>query len=246
MKIILVGATGAMGKVVSEVVLNSEHEIVCGISSKDQMCDYPIYNDFSKIDKKADVIIDFSVPNNLENILTYAKKVNIPVVLATTGYSKEDDELINTVSRDIPILKSGNMSLGVNLMKNLVSEMTKVLNDFDIEIVEAHHNKKVDAPSGTAKMLLESVESERNINKVVYGREGKDQKREKNDVGIHSIRGGSIVGEHTVIFAGEDELVEIKHTALSKKIFANGAIDAANYLLDKTNGLYTMDNVING
>lgn len=245
MKIILVGATGAMGKVLSDLAGEVNHEIVAGIARNKEDLSYPLYSDIKDFQGKADVIIDFSAPESVYDFMDYAIEKNLPVVLATTGYNEEELKLIDDASKSIPILKSGNMSLGINLMKNLVKKMTRDLSDFDIEIIEAHHNKKKDAPSGTATMLLDSVKEERNIQKLSFGRSGRDAKRIKNEVGMHSVRAGSIVGEHSVIFAGDGEVLEIKHSAGSKRIFASGAIKAAEYIIGKKPGFYTMDDLFN-
>lgn len=245
MKIILVGATGAMGKVLSDLVGQENHEIVAGIAKDKADLSYPIYDNIKDFQGKADVIIDFSNPEAVYEYMAYAVEKNLPVVIATTGYNEEELALIGEATKSIPILRSGNMSLGINLMKNLVKKMTRDLRDFDIEIVEAHHNRKKDAPSGTAMMLLDSVKEEREVGKLSFGRSGREAKRLKNEVGMHSIRAGNIVGEHAVIFAGDDEVLEIKHSAGSRRIFASGAIKAAEYLVGKEPGFYTMDDLFN-
>ncbi len=192
----------------------------------------------------ADCLIDFSHHSNIEKILLYAQQHNKPLVICTTGFNPVQVELIATAATKIPIVYSQNMSMGVNVMVEAVRRMSAALGDtFDIELIEKHHNLKEDAPSGTAKMLLAAVKDVDQKN-LVNGREGM-QKRAKNDIGIHAVRGGTIVGEHTVIFAGNDEILEIKHTALSKKIFAAGALRASQFLTGKKPALYTMSDVLN-
>lgn len=192
-----------------------------------------------------DVIIDFSNPANLDMVLEYAKKNNKAIVFGTTGYTEVDEKKIMDASKQIPILKSANFSLGVILLNRLVKEVTPILkNDFDIEIIEAHHHNKIDAPSGTAKMLLDSVIKETNFTPV-YGRSGYCP-RKPNEVGVSSIRGGSICGEHEVLYCGDDEVLKISHSASSRKIFASGAIKAAEYIYLQNPGFYDMEDVLFG
>ncbi|NLY70425.1 MAG: 4-hydroxy-tetrahydrodipicolinate reductase [Clostridiales bacterium] len=189
-----------------------------------------------------DVIIDFSHPDNLVMIGEYAKKHNIPIVIATTGYEQAQIDYINELAGSVPVVYAANFSLGVTVMTRVVSQLAELLaSDFDIEIIETHHNQKLDAPSGTAKMLLEAVDPAEEYSRV-YGRKG-DCKRKK-EIGIHAIRAGNIAGKHTVLFAGEDETLEITHTATSKQIFANGAIKAARYAVTRPPGLYNMNHVL--
>ena len=192
-----------------------------------------------------DMLIDFSHPDGINAIADYCLTHNTPAVIATTGYSEEQFNKIAELSTKVPVVYSGNYSLGVILMERLVREATKVLGaEFDIEIIEKHHHHKIDAPSGTAKMLLKAANDQLNYD-VIYGREG-EQKRGEKEIAVHTIRGGSIVGEHEVLFAGADELLTIKHEALSKVILAKGAIKAAKWLLDKNAGLYNMEDVLFG
>lgn len=203
------------------------------------------YKDLKEIDNKIDGIIDFSHFSLTEEILNYAIEINSPLVIATTGHTDEQKLKIEEASKRIAILKATNTSLGVNIMNQIVSYATKLLADFDIELIEKHHNRKIDAPSGTAVTLLEVInESLSEKKKFVYGREG-NKKREKNEIGVHAIRGGNIVGEHTVIFSGGDEIIEIKHEALSRKIFADGAVKAILSLTNKPSGLYLMKDILN-
>ena len=192
-----------------------------------------------------DVLIDFSHPDGIESIVAFSRTKNVPAVIATTGYTDTQFELINDLSKEVPILYSGNYSLGVILMERLVREAAKVLGaDFDIEIIEKHHHHKIDAPSGTAKMLLAAANEQLDYD-VIYGREGVC-KRNAQEIAVHTIRGGSIVGEHEVLFAGADEVLSIKHEALSKVIFAKGAIKGGEWLIGKDVGLYNMEDVLFG
>jgi len=192
-----------------------------------------------------DVIIDFSHPDGIEAIVKYSRKHKIPTVIATTGYSEEQFQLIESLSEEVAVLYSGNYSLGVILMERLVREATKVLGGiFDIEIIEKHHNHKIDAPSGTAKMILEAANENLNYD-VIYGRSGVCKRQDK-EISVHAVRGGSIVGEHEIIYAGDDEILSIKHEATSRAIFAKGAIKGALWLLDKNPGRYNMEDVLFG
>lgn len=235
MKACVVGY-GAMGKIVKEML---KEEFKCSIALE---CEYKKLDD---TDGDFDCIIDFSNPCNLDMIISYAKMHHKAVIFATTGYSEADLLKIKDLANYTPVLQSANFSLGVILLNKLVKEITPILKDsFDIEIIEAHHHNKIDAPSGTAKMLLNSVVEATNFTPI-FGREGYCP-RKPNEVGVHAIRGGSIVGEHEVLYCGEDEVLSLKHSAHSKKIFAVGAIKAAHYLCNKPNGLYTMDDVLFG
>ena len=203
------------------------------------------YKDLKEIVNKIDGIIDFSHFSLTEEILKYAIEINSPLVIATTGHTDEQKLKIEEASKKIAILKATNTSLGVNIMNQIVSYATKLLADFDIELIEKHHNRKIDAPSGTAATLLEVInESLSEKKNFVYGREG-NKKSEKNEIGVHAIRAGNIVGEHTVIFSSGDEIIEIKHEALSRKIFADGAVKAILSLTNKPSGLYLMKDILN-
>ena len=203
------------------------------------------YKDLKEIVTKIDGIIDFSHFSLTEEISKYAIEINSPLVIATTGHTDEQKLKIEEASKKIAILKATNTSLGVNIMNQIVSYATKLLADFDIELIEKHHNRKIDAPSGTAVTLLEVInESFSEKKNFVYGREG-NEKREKNEIGVHAIRAGNIVGEHTVIFSSGDEIIEIKHEALSRKIFADGAVKAILSLTNKPSGLYLMKDILN-
>lgn len=243
LKILLVGATGQMGKVVSDSVkAQPDMVVVAGISIDDSTKEeYPIYKSFSSVTEECDIIVDYSSPVNTKSLLEFAVEKKIPLVIATTGQDENEIEMIHEASKKIPILKSGNMSLGINLMLDLVRRAAKGLENYDIEIVEYHHNKKKDAPSGTARMLGDSIDQGRDqVMNRIYGREGRENERTPEEIGFHSVRGGSIVGVHEVIFAGEDEIVELRHVASSKKIFANGTLKAVRFLIDKEPALYSM------
>ena len=225
---------------------DGEIQVVAGVDKVNLGQDFPIFNDFNSVNTEADVIIDFSNPILLGSILEYSKKTNTAVVLATTGYSDSQIEQIKEASKEIPVFFTFNMSLGVNLICSLAKKAAAILGDgFDIEIVEKHHNQKIDAPSGTAIMLANAVNSCFGGEKVYeYDRHSKRQKRSEKEIGIHSVRGGTIVGEHDVIFAGRDEVITLSHQALSKEVFAVGALRAAKFLVNKPSGLYDMNNIM--
>ena len=233
MKACLVGF-GAMGKIVAEVLGD---DLACIVAKETKI------KTLDQTNGDFDVIIDFSHPDNLEMIINYAKTHYKPVVFATTGYSEDDLVDIRELARHVPVLQSSNFSLGVILLNRLVKQITPILkNEFDIEIIEAHHHFKVDAPSGTAKMLLKSAESSTDY-KPCYGRKGVCP-RKPNEIGVHAVRGGTIAGEHEVLYCGEDEVLSLKHSAHSKKIFAVGAIKAAKFLVQNGVGYYDMEDVL--
>ncbi len=244
--IILCGCQGHMGKTVTELANElSDTKIVAGVDIKNDLsADYPVYSDIFDVNEKADVIIDFSHPSLLQNILNFAKSNGMPAVIATTGNSEQDIARIESTAKTIPVFFSYNMSMGISLITELAVKAKKVLgNAFDIEIIEKHHNKKIDAPSGTAIMLANALNADGNYS-YVYDRHLKKQARSENEIGISSVRAGSIVGEHSVIFAGIDEVIEIKHTAYSKKIFASGALNAARWVINQPIGLYSMKDIV--
>lgn len=250
MKVIINGCNGAMGQVLSNVIKEiKDMTIVAGIDRNPCKYenDYKVYDNIIDFNGDCDVVIDFSNPNSLKSVLDYGVKSKTSLVIATTGLSEKDLEEIKKASEFIPIIQSSNTSLGINVLINLVKKAALVLNkSFDIEVIEKHHNKKVDSPSGTAYMIVNAMNEELNNSyEYVYGREGNESKRTKNEIGIHAVRGGTIPGEHTVIFAGNDEIIEIKHTALSKKIFAEGAVEASKFIITKENGLFNMNDLIN-
>ncbi|MGL4914082.1 MAG: 4-hydroxy-tetrahydrodipicolinate reductase [Romboutsia sp.] len=246
LKVIVNGCLGKMGKVLTKCIIeDNELELVCGVSlHPKEDTPFKIYSKMSDITESADVVIDFSHHSTLEDVLSYSIKTKTPLVLATTGYNEDELNKIKDASSIIPVFHSSNMSLGVNVLLRLVKETTKMLGGFDIEVIEKHHNKKVDAPSGTAIMIANAVKEILPTVEYNYGRYGREAKREDNEVGIHAIRGGTIVGEHDVIYAGHDEIVELKHIAQSKDIFAKGSIAAAKYLVNQNPGYYNMDNML--
>lgn len=246
LRVIISGYSGSMGKVLTKCANeDSELEIVCGSSKDDLDVPFKTYHKMSEVEELADVIIDFSHHSTIDDTLSYAIKTKTPIVIATTGFNDEELTKIKKASNIVPIFHSSNMSLGVNVLVKLVKEAAKSLNGFDIEIIEKHHNKKLDAPSGTAVMIANGVKEVLPDSEYIYGRHGRSDKRSSNEIGIHAIRGGTIVGEHTTIFAGHDEVVEIKHSAQSKDIFAKGAIAAAKFLVKQEAGYYNMNNMLN-
>lgn len=236
-----------MGKEVSaRIAENKELNVVCGFDREETSgTGFPIYTDTSKITEDVDVIIDFSHPTMTLEILKFAKEKNIPIVIATTGFSKEQEDIIKEYSRVIPVFKSANMSFSINLMCKVLKDIAPLLSDSDIEITETHHRNKKDAPSGTALLLANKInESLGNKMEYVFDRHSVSQKRSDNEIGFSSIRGGNIVGEHTVGFFSDFETFEIKHTCHSRSVFADGAVKAAIYMMGKPAGMYTMDDLI--
>ncbi len=248
-RIIMHGCNGKMGQVITGLCKEDENaKIVAGIDVVDNRDNgYPVFTDIDACDVEADVIIDFAAAVAVDKLLDYAKNKKIPVVLCTTGLTPNQINKVAETSKDVAILKSANMSLGINTIMKLLKDAANIFAPagFDIEIVEKHHNQKVDAPSGTALALADSINEARNNEyEYVYDRSQVRKKREKKELGISAVRGGTIVGEHEVIFAGVDEVIEIKHTAYSKSVFAKGAVEAAKFLAGKTNGMYDMSDVI--
>lgn len=247
-KIILSGCNGKMGRVITACVeQRADCDIIAGVDmNTEAKSDFVVYRSIAEYEGEADVIIDFSHPSALDGLLAYAGARKLPIVLATTGYDKEQIAKIEAASKEIPVFFSFNMSIGVNLLIELAKKAAVVLGDqFDIEIVEKHHNQKVDAPSGTAIMLAEGINEARDhAYRYTYDRHSQRKKREPNEIGIQSVRGGTIVGEHEVIFAGHDELLTLTHTAMSKEIFATGAVNAAIFLSGKPAGFYNMGNLV--
>ncbi len=248
-RIIMHGCNGKMGQIISTICKEDDQvEIVAGIDVVDNKDNgYPVFSDISACDVDADVIIDFSVSTVIDKLLDYSETKKIPVVLCTTGLSPEQLNKMSKVSEKVAVLKSANMSLGINTLMKLLKDAANVFAPagFDIEIVEKHHNLKVDAPSGTALALADSINEARNNEyEYVYDRSQVRQKRGAKELGISAVRGGTIVGEHEVIFAGIDEVIEIKHTAYSKSVFAKGAVEAAKFLAGKPAGMYDMADVI--
>ncbi|MFV0504356.1 MAG: 4-hydroxy-tetrahydrodipicolinate reductase [Lachnospirales bacterium] len=248
--IIVHGVSGTMGRTVVKLCEENEDvHVVAGVDPvyKGREFTFPVFETLANCDVHGDCIIDFSTASAIEQLLKDAMEMNIPVVLCTTGLTEEVEDLVQEVSGKIAIFKSANMSLGVNLMLDLLKKATSILYnaDFDIEIIEKHHNKKIDSPSGTALLLANTIENEIDENmKYIYDRSSVFQKREKNEIGIHGVRGGTIVGEHTAIFAGQDEVIEITHRAQSKNVFAVGSINAAIFVSKKNKGIFDMYDLI--
>ena len=248
-RIIMHGCNGHMGQVISGLAeQDPDAKIVAGIDITDQgKNSYPVYTNIEDCQEEADAIIDFSTAKAVDGLLDYSVKRQIPVVVCTTGLSEAQLEKLEECAKKVAVLKSANMSLGINTLLKLVQDAAKVLASagFDMEIVERHHRLKVDAPSGTALALADSLnEAMGNAYHYVYDRSQKREKRDDREIGISAVRGGTIVGEHEVIFAGPDEVIEFKHTAHSKAVFGKGALEAAKFLAGKAAGLYNMSNVI--
>ena len=248
-KVIMSGCNGAMGQVITRLAAEREElKIVAGFDICDTLKnDYPVFKDPADCKTAADVIIDFSHPNGLEKVLAYAVSEHLPIVVATTGLSQHHITKLHSAAKSVPVFFSANMSLGVNLVIDLVSRAAKLLEDsFDIEIIEKHHNKKIDAPSGTALAIADAISSGLSQTKeYIYDRHSVRKKRAKQEIGIHAVRGGTIVGDHSVIFAGNDEIIEINHHAASKEIFAVGALKAAKFLVDQEPQMYAMKDLVN-
>lgn len=247
-KIIISGCGGRMGQVVESIcVADPDIAIVAGFDVTAVERDYPVFSSPAEFTGEADAVIDFSNPAALDNLLAFCTEKKIPLVLATTGFSDAQLEQIKKASQQVAIFRSANMSLGINVLLELVKKAATVLGDsYDIEIVEKHHNRKVDAPSGTALMIADAAASGLNFEpEYVYERHSVRQSRDKKEIGISAVRGGTIVGIHEIMFAGRDEIIEIKHTAMSREIFANGAVKAAKYLAaGRTPGMYDMSMLV--
>ena len=246
---IMHGCNGKMGQVITGLMKGDEQmKLVAGVDSWQGIKnEYPVFSTLAECDVEADVVIDFSNAQAVDGLLAACEEKQLPVVLCTTGLSEEQIQKVKETSEKIAVLRSANMSLGVNLLMKLLKEAAKVLSPagFDIEIVEKHHNLKLDAPSGTAIALADSINDAMNHEFVYnYDRSQERKRREANEIGIVAVRGGTIVGQHDVIFAGADEVIEFQHTAYSKAVFGKGAIEAAKYLAGKPAGLYDMSNVI--
>lgn len=247
--ILISGALGRMGKKVFEACAESANvKAVCGVDVKNNFDNpaYPVYDEIGKAKEHVDVVVDFSAPASLDGILKFCISNKIPAVLCATGYTDADVAKIKEASKKIAVFRSGNMSLGVNVLIDLVKKAVAALYGFDAEIVEKHHNQKIDAPSGTALMLAEGIKEVCPEKYFSYGREGIVGKRDKNEIGIHAVRGGNIVGEHEVIFAGNFETITLTHQATDRSVFAQGAIKAAEYVANKKIGLFNMSDVISG
>lgn len=246
-RIILSGANGKMGRVIQSVAAGrSDCEIVAGVDLNAQSEGFPVYDSISKVKEKADVVIDFTNPVLIDGLLEYSKNTGTPLVIGTTGYDAVQKKKIEQAAGNSAVFFTYNMSLGINLLANLAKKAADILgSDFDIEIVEKHHNQKIDAPSGTAIMLADAICEEFDEPlRYEYDRHSKREKRGKNEIGMHAVRGGTIVGEHEIIFAGRDEIITLSHSARSKEIFAVGAVNAAVFMTGKTRGLYSMKDLI--
>ncbi len=247
-RIAITGACGKMGRVIAGICAQrSDCKVIAGIDlAGQQYADFPVVTKVFDLPEKPDVIIDFSHPSALPDLLSYGKMNNVPLVLATTGYSDEERAQITAASAQIPVFFTFNMSLGINLLVELARKATQILGgQFDIEIVEKHHNLKKDAPSGTAIMIGEAINEELgNKNHFVYDRHSVRKERGADEIGMHAIRGGTIVGDHDIIFAGHDEVITLSHSAQSKEVFAVGSVNAAVFLAGKSAGLYAMSDLI--
>lgn len=242
--VLIYGISGKMGKNLIEAIKNTDDmTVVAGVDVIPCESGVPVYQNIGDVKENIDVIIDFSRPSALGDILSYATEKRVPTVLCTTGYTESDYELIDKASKVVPVFTSANMSKGINLVAKLSREAERALNGFDVEIVEAHHNQKVDAPSGTALLLAREIAKE-NDKLYINATRSTSGKRDKNEIGISSIRGGKIVGEHEVMFIGDNEIVTIKHQALSRSVFADGAVAAARFLVGKPCGRYDMADVL--
>lgn len=247
-KIIVCGIGGKMGNKVLEV-LSSFDGVTC-VAGIDAYADkskfsVPVFDKPQDVNVQADVIIDFSRPEALNGLLCYAQQNKVALVLATTGYTAEQEEEIRKVSEVVPVFRASNMSLGVNLLVHLCKKAAAFLGEgFDVEIVETHHNKKVDSPSGTALTLANAIKDEKENSYLTFGRHGNDTKRKKDEIGVHAVRGGTVVGKHEVHFFGEDEVITLTHEAHSKAVFAQGAIRAAIFVAAQKPGLYSMPDLV--
>ncbi len=247
MKIIISGALGRMGRELAEAAKNSGVEVVCGVDAayQNQTAEFPLVRAYDQIERKSDVLIDFSVAANLDTLLAYGLRTGTPLLLCVTGYTQEQMRAIADAAKHIPVLHSANMSLGVHVLAQLAQTAARVLGaDFDIEIVEKHHNKKVDSPSGTALMISDGIRKERKNLTPVFGRSGRIGERGANELGIHALRGGTVSGEHEVGFYGSGEEIILTHRAENRTLFARGALRGAEFLVKQPPGLYTMKDVV--
>ena len=249
MKVLLHGCNGRMGQVLVRLISEaSDMEIVCGVDSFPGKFKngFPVYSALEEVTEAVDILIDFSNHSCINSIIKFGSLQVLPLIICTTGFTPDERSLMLDASKLIPIFNSANMSIGVNILISLVKQAAKSLSqDFDIEIIEKHHNQKLDAPSGTALMIADAINSTLDDEyNYVYGRHSKTQKRIKKEIGIHSIRGGAIVGEHQVIFAGGGEVIEVNHSAISRDVFGYGAIAAAKFMMNRKPGMYNMDDVI--
>jgi 4-hydroxy-tetrahydrodipicolinate reductase len=250
-KVLLHGCNGKMGQVMTQVISETpDMEVVAGVDvAPDKFRnEYPVYKSLDEVKEEVDILIDFSFHTAIDSVLGYGISRNVPLLICTTGFLPEEKAKMREASKKIAVLNSVNMSLGVNILVSIVKQIAALASDvFDIEVVEKHHNQKVDSPSGTALMLADAMNEVLGKSmEYTYGRHSKKKKRKRKEIGIHAIRGGAIVGEHVVIFAGQGEVIEIKHSAMSRNLFAYGAVKAAKFIVGKGPGFYTMADVIEG
>ncbi len=248
--ILLTGCNGRMGNALAKsCAQNTDCTIIGGIDvmGKIGSTDFPVFTAIDEFQGKCDVIVDFTHHTATEGLLNYAIEKNVPIVISTTGHTPEETEAIKNASKKVPVFYSRNMSLGINLLIALAEKACASLGGaFDIEIIEKHHNQKLDAPSGTALMIADALKEKREGDtEYIYNRHDRHQKRDKSEIGIHAVRGGTIVGEHEVIFAGKDEVITLSHSAASRDVFAEGAIRAAEFIIGKPAGLYNMNDIVN-
>jgi 4-hydroxy-tetrahydrodipicolinate reductase len=249
MRVIMHGCNGRMGQTITRLISQApDAEIVCGIDREPDRVknSYPVYESFQEVTEEADVLIDFSYHTCIHDVLSFGMSKNMPLVICTTGFTPEEKQKMSDASKSISILHSANMSIGINLVLSLAQQAAEALfGDYDIEIVERHHNQKLDAPSGTALMIADAINSSiENKGEYVFERASVRRKRKPEEIGIHAVRGGTIVGDHDVIFAGPDEIIEINHRALSRDIFGHGAIKAARFIKEQQPGFYSLKDVI--
>lgn len=242
-KLIISGCKGRMGRLIAQEADKFGFVVVAGVDpSANQHATFPVYQTFDEIKETADMLVDFSSPMTLPALLSYCKAKTLPCVLGTTGYSDSDLNSIKEAAAFIPVFQSPNMSMGIYVLKQLAAQAAKMLKDFDIEIIEKHHNQKADSPSGTALALLDAVRNEQTL--PVYGREGLHTKREAKEIGIHAVRGGTVAGEHEVGFYGSSEVITLSHHAQNRLVFVSGALSAAKWLLGRQPGLYGMQEML--
>jgi len=248
-RIILSGCNGKMGQTITSIIEEDENlVIVAGVSIDGQVLNYyPVYKSIKECKEDADILLDFSNESLIYDILKFGEEKNMPLVIATTGFSDEQVQLIENTAKKIPVFRSANMSLGINLLMELVQKAAKALGeDFDIEITDVHHNRKVDAPSGTSLMIADAINDVLDTKAdYAFERHSRKEKRRKNEIGIHSLRGGTVVGEHSVMFFGHEEVLEITHKSHSRELFARGALRAVKFMVGKEPGkLYSMKDIV--
>ncbi len=245
-KVVISGARGKMGKAITQLIkTHDDMKAIAGFDIAYEEGDFVIYDDFFKIRETPDVVIDFSNPSVINGLTRYAVSKGAALVVGTTGLGEEHKKMLYSASKTVPVFVSHNMCLGVSLLLNLARQAAGILTDHDVEIVEKHHNQKIDAPSGTALMIADAVKEVRQDANYVYNRTDIRKKRDKTEIGIHAIRGGNLVGEHTVLFIGEDETVQISHNLSSRKVLATGAVKVIRFIVQQKPGYYTMQDMMN-